>query len=206
MYVGDCDDIVAFEVDNYARKGQEVLCLLLDTGWVVNMGEVRIKDLHNAKEGDPLARFILPGPQEHRCDVVADRSTGIMESEMEGSGDSDLVRIYSNIPSAVKAMGDRVDAVERSIEGLGEDNYKLRARDDALELEVVALRQEVSEQRARADRMSTSISALLEGMAKSIMACILQTETANRPRVGDVITGAQGSLPGGSVRPRGGRP
>lgn len=112
------------------------------------MGEVKFKLLHNAREGDPLARFIGPGLSGKGFDVVSDRSPGYPETEMEGCEDPEKVRIYANIPSTLKEMGAKVDGMAASFDVLGAEFSDLRAAmaeqkaaDEELRKEIADLRE-----------------------------------------------------------------
>ena len=121
--------------DILVERAEHVARLLGATGWQVSDPEIR-GVLHTARENDPLARLIPADRNDESDDIVVDSSPGVPETEMEGCEDDEAIRIYANIPSAVKEVREGVSACGEDIERL---NGRVRGLMEALRLQSDAL-------------------------------------------------------------------
>ena len=137
--------------DYMMQRAHYVASLMRATGWQVT--DPVVKGVwHTAKENDPLARLIPSDRNDESDDIIVDKSPGVPETEMEDDSDEELVRIYANMPSAIKAVGEAAAGAS--------------AKADSMLSEVVSLRQVVVAQSEVIAMLMGNVTALAEVQAK----------------------------------------
>ncbi|MBR6038756.1 MAG: hypothetical protein IKP53_08565 [Candidatus Methanomethylophilaceae archaeon] len=165
--------------DYMVQRSIYIVSILRANGWQVTDPEIK-GVWHTAKENDPLARLIPSDRNDESDDIIVDTSPGFPETEMEGDPDEELVKIYANMPSAIKAVGEAAEgacakadgALAKADDALGKADRAIAIADGAMAAtdrmmqELESFQQVLAAQSRAIEMLAGNVTALAEVQAR----------------------------------------